>query len=265
MKFFFVLFIVVNAFLRADQVLVSIFSEDEYANVERVFSNNKDHIDQIVDVILLNAETKGSLLDIGAGPATITDRLSHFFASTTIVEPNKAFAIFYENRRFNYHIGNFQSIPIEGKYDFVLCSHVLHHVPRHQWMIFLRKMHDAIAPGGKGLVAMVAPKGKLHALRSSINPDYSNSRQVEEMLKQLNISYQLIPTQSVFRVHNYSDFRALVRLFTLDDCYLPEEYAALSDAEKASIDQKIEECITLCKQPDGSFEFSDEDAYILIQ
>lgn len=63
---------------------------------------------------------------------------------------------------------------------------------------------------------------------------------------------------------NYEDFRALVRLFTLDDCYFPGDYSALSDREKAAIDQKIELYITSCKQPDGSYEFIDEDVYIVI-
>jgi hypothetical protein len=36
----FILMIVMNAFLNGEQTLVSIFTEDEYVNVERVFANN---------------------------------------------------------------------------------------------------------------------------------------------------------------------------------------------------------------------------------
>ncbi len=254
-----------NALLNADQALVSIFTEDEYARVEKVFANNTGHIDHIVDFILSKAGAKKSFLDIGAGPATIIERVSHSFESTTIVEPNKAFVPLYKDKSFAYHIENFQDFPVDHKYDFVLCSHVLYHVPRPQWTSFLKKMHEVIASGGRGLVAMVAPKGKFHELRSSINPDYSNSSQVEQSLKQLGISYELFPVQSIFKVSNYADFRALVRLFTLDDCFLPEEYTELDDSVKVSIDQKIEAYIAMCKQPDGSFEFLDEDVYILMQ
>lgn len=111
---------------------------------------------------------------------------------------------------------------------------------------------------------MVAPKGKWHALRSSINPNYSNSSQVEKTLKELSILYELTAVQSVFKVQNYDEFRALVRLFTIDNCYLPDEYRVLSDGEKKEIDQKIEDYIATCRLPNGSYEFVDEDAYIVI-
>lgn len=257
-----------NPHLDADQVLVSNFNESEYESVERVFANNTDHIDHLVDFVYENFlsqdQPKESFLDIGAGPATITDRLSKFFKSTTVVEPNKAFASIYQDKGFITYSENFQNTAIDVQYDFVLCSHVLYHVPHNQWAPFLKKLSELIRPGGKGLVSMVFPKGKWHALRSSIHSDYSNSNQVEKVLKEQNTPYELIPVQSVFRVLNYDDFRALVRLFTIDDCYLPEIYRALSDSEKELIDQKIENYITTCIQSDGSYEFIDEDVYIVI-
>lgn len=110
---------------------------------------------------------------------------------------------------------------------------------------------------------MVAPKGKLHTLRSSINPNYSCSTQVENVLQQENIPYEFIPIQSIFKVQNLKDFRALIRLFTIDDCYLPEEYNILTKAEKKAIEDKIDSFIENCLQPDGSYLFIDEDAYII--
>ncbi len=110
---------------------------------------------------------------------------------------------------------------------------------------------------------MVAPIGKWHTLRSSINPNYSCSAQVEKALRQENIPYEIVPTQSSFKVESYEDFRALVRLFTIDDCYLPEEYSALTAVEKKAIDDKIDAFIANCEQSDGSYTFIDEDVYIV--
>ncbi len=86
---------------------------------------------------------------------------------------------------------------------------------------------------------------------------------MEKALQQENIPYELVPIQSVFKVENYEDFRALVRLFTIDDCYLPEEYSALAVVEKKAIDDKIDAFISNCEQPDRSYIFIDEDVYIV--
>ncbi len=268
-KNLFLLFIVIgNIHLNAEQILVSNFNESEYQSVERIFANNTGHIDHLVDFICENilppSQSKESFLDIGAGPATITSRLAKFFESTTVIDPNKAFAPLYREKGFITYVGNFQDILVNRKYDVVLCSHVLYHVPYTEWASFLKKLYGSIRSGGKGLISMVAPKGKWHELRSSLNPNYSNSDKVEKALKEQGISYDLIPIQSIFRVKNYEDFRALVRLFTLDDCYFPDEYQSLSDHEKELIDQRIEKYIVTCKQSDDSYEFIDEDAYILI-
>jgi 2-polyprenyl-3-methyl-5-hydroxy-6-metoxy-1,4-benzoquinol methylase len=256
------------SYLSAEQMLVSNFNEEEYESVERIFANNTSYIDRLVDFVRMNVvskeQSKKAFLDIGAGPGTIAERLSKFFTSITVIEPNSAFASIYQNKGFTSYIGNFQDIPLNCKYDAVLCSHVLYHVPCAEWTPFLKKMYDLIRPGGKGFVAMVAPKGKWHVLRSSLNSDYFNCSQVEKVLKEQNISYDLTFVQSIFNVQNYKDFRALTRLFTIEDCYFPDVYRVLSDLEKKKIDQKIEEYIATCKQPDGSYEFSDEDAYIIL-
>lgn len=254
--------------VNAEQILRSNFSENEYESVEKVFANNTGHIDRLVEFIQMNAlpqnHPKEAFLDIGAGPATIASQLSKVFKSITVIDPNKAFEPIYQEKGFISHIGNFQDTQIEGQYDVILCSHVLYYIPHPEWASFLGKMHGLIRSGGRGIVLMVAPEGKWHALRSSINPEYSHSGIAEKALKELDISYDLIPVQSVFKVPNYDDFRALLRLFTIDDCFLPEAYQALSDSEKEQIDQKIDDYIADCLQPDGSYEFIDEDVYIVM-
>lgn len=266
-KNLFLLFMITDSIhLNAEQILVSNFSESEFQRVERVFVNNTGHIDHVVnficDNVLSQSQSKGSFLDIGAGPATITSRLAKFFKSTTVIDANQAFESIYREQGFITYMGNFQDIQLDTKYDLILCSHVLYHVPHPEWGAFLKKLYGSLRSDGKGLILMVAPKGKWHELRSSINPNYSNSDKVEKALKEQGISYDLIPVQSVFRVENYEDFRALVRLFTIDDCYLPDEYQSLSDNERKLIDQRIEDYIATCKQSDGSYEFMDEDMYI---
>lgn len=251
-----------------NQLLVSNFTETEYEKIERVFTKNTGHITSLVNFVkykiipLINS--KKSFLDIGSGPATITKPLSQFFETTSVVEPNRAYESLYQENNFTAYIANFQDIALPKNFDVVLCSHVLYHIPQHEWVSYLKKMHQTINAGGKGIVTLVAPRGKWHELRASINPEYSNSGKVEKVLKELNIPYELTAHQSVFKVENYEDFRALAHVFVIDDCYLPHEYSKLSDSEKLIIEQKIEDFITTCRQPDGSYLFVDEDDYIVM-
>lgn len=249
-------------------VLISNFSEEEYAAVERVFTQNTGHIERlerfVEEKVCPFLEQKKDFLDIGAGPGSTTEKISPYFEATTIVEPNGEYEELYKKKSFLSKMGNFQDMTLEGQFDFALCSHVLYHVDQKEWAPFLKKMTGLIRPGGKGLVALVAPQGNFHALRHSINPDYSNSGKVEEALKSLGISYERFQHLSEFRVGNRSDFRALVRIFTLDDCYLPDAYARLSQEEKRGIEDKIDRFIETCLQPDGTYLFSDIDTFLLI-
>ncbi len=256
-----------TSILAMQTILNSNFTETEYEKVERVFANNASHIDNHVHFIgdvLLKGQQKEAFLDIGPGPATITDRLSKFFKSTSVVEPNRAFAPLYTSKGFIYYHDNFQKVNIDRNYDLILCSHVLYHVPQEEWRLFLKKMVQMIGLDGKAVITMNTPTGKFHGLCDSINPDYRHSRKVESVLQDLQISYDLIPIQSCFTVQNYDDFRALIRLFALEDCFYPHEYLALSDCDKACIEQKIEEYVAACLQPDNSYEFYAEEAHIVI-
>lgn len=154
-KFLVILVLLAIQCLNGEQILVSNFNESEYENVERIFANNIGYIDHLVDFIyttvLSEEQSRESFLDIGAGPATITNRLSKFFKSTTVIEPNKAFASVYEGKGFISYIGNFQDITINQEYDFILCSHVLYHVPHVEWASFLKKLYALIRSGGKGV------------------------------------------------------------------------------------------------------------------
>jgi SAM-dependent methyltransferase len=264
-----IIFLIVgNIHLNAEEILASDVDKNEYQGVEKVLANNMDHIDHLVDFISSNLlaknESKGSFLDIGAGPATITERLSKFFRSTTVIEPNRVFAQASEKKGFITYTATFQDVTIDDQYDLILCSHMLYYVPQNQWAVLLKKLYGLIRSGGYGVVAMVAPAGQQHELLLSVDRDYSNSEKVEKALKELNIPYELVQVQNTFNVLNYDGFRALVRLFTIDNCYLPETYQALSSSKKKLIDQKIENYIAICRKSDGTYEYHNEEAYIVI-
>lgn len=245
-----------------------VFTENEYNEAENIFTFNSDHGDHLVEFleekVLPKITSKESFLDIGAGPGIITGRIAHYFPSTTIIEPDESYAPTYLNAGYKTHFANFQDISIHDQFDLVVCSHVLYHLSRNHWDSYLRKMYDSIRIKGKGLVALIAPRGDWHGLRVSINPNHATSRDVEYVLKEQKTTYEIFPIVSSFQVSRYLDFKRLLRLFTIDDCFTEEEFKALSEEEKNVIDDKIEAFIAQCKQQDGSYILICEDDYFIL-
>ncbi len=250
------------------QLLVSNFEESEYGGVEDVFINNTNHKDLLVrfvrSKIFPQLNSKKTFLDIGAGPGKITKILATYFDSTTVIEPNPVYKSAYEKFGFFAKIGNFQDEGLEKVFDFILCSHVLYHIARKDWAFFLKTIYRSLSPGGRGLVVLVAPRGDWHKLRTSICSRYSSSFEAEKVLKKLKIFHKTFPVRSIFKSFRYEDFRRVVTLFTIDDCFLPEKFLELSDEKKQIIYKKIEDFILSCKKDSGLYELVCEDDFIVI-
>lgn len=82
------------------------------------------------------------LVDVGAGDGTITAPLSAMFDSTIAIEPNRTFAAGLRDHGLG--IGIIERTVFAARVpacaDFVLCSHVLFHVPEKLWMMAIAQM-----------------------------------------------------------------------------------------------------------------------------
>ena len=253
-----------------EQLLESNFTEQDYENVEAIFTKNSSHVSTLVEFvtkkILPQLISKKSFLDIGAGPASITTHLSKHFLSTTIIEPNKKYYPLYKDNPYNLHAIDFQSSNLNTKYDFILCSQVLYHIELCAWEFFVKKIYDTICQNGLGVIIILAPKGSWHGLLSSINPTYPNSHHVEETLKKLNINYQIKTIRNIFHTSNYENFRKILHLFTIDDCFPKKGFKSLERKQQELIHQKINEYIDkICKTTDGNYRLIYEDDYIIFK
>jgi hypothetical protein len=54
-------------------------------------------------------------------------------------------------------------------------------------------------------------------------------------------------------------------LFTIDDCFSPEEFNKLSEVQKKHVHIKIDNFIKNCRQPDGNYILFCEEDYIVLQ
>ncbi len=244
-----------------------------YAQVEETFAECTDHVANLIEyaanVFRPKAGQDSSLLDIGAGPGFVAGALTKIFGSVTALDPNKDYIPSYQklakNSTFQYVIGNFQDVEFDRKYSNILCSHMLYHVPQIQWGPLLLKMQQLLDIDGSGLILLTAPEGRFHTLCSVINPNYSHSGVLCTTLKKNKIDYSVEFETSTYREPDRQKFSDLVHIFAIDDCYLPEEYNALSKGKKLDIEDHIEHFIDSCfNHEQAAYELTQHSARVLI-
>jgi 2-polyprenyl-3-methyl-5-hydroxy-6-metoxy-1,4-benzoquinol methylase len=249
------------------------FSKRTYADVENRLAECSDHIKSLINYTknifdLQNCEKK-SFLDIGSGPGFIARALNEFFGEVTVVDPNSDYISNYEelskNSKFQYIIGNFQDIEFNKKYNNILCSHMLYHVPKNEWKCLLLKMKQLLELDGSALILLVSPQGSFHELCTKINANFSHSGVLCATLKDAKIEHSVEYEKNIYTETNRKNFSDLVHIFAIDDCYLPEEYKNLSIAKKLEIENLIESYINSCFiHEKGTYESTIYSAMVLI-
>ena len=125
--------------------LSSNFTNEDYADIFDYFAKNSNHneimINLLNDKIIPQLKERKNYLDIGAGPGHITKNIFHNFNETDILEPNDEYEHLYREIKYNRLIkSKFLDYDTKVNYDFILCSHVLYHVPHDDWKQFINKM-----------------------------------------------------------------------------------------------------------------------------
>lgn len=258
--------------LREESDLLSSFSAAEYAKIESGFTSATNHIDVLCLFIqknILPNIKRGSFLDIGAGPGFVTRKLKGYFNETIALDPNNYYADNYfisddiNNLRFVNK--SFESVNFDQKFNFILCSHVLYHIPQSQWTTLIEKILKVLEKKGKALLTLVAPRGPFHDLCNQINPNYSNSKELKSILKTLNIDYNAAEIKTSYFYKNMHEFVSLMRMFVIDDCFLPEEYACIPEREIKTINQKIRNFVHDCyDKKNNLFSIQIDEDYMLL-
>ncbi len=248
------------------------FSKQEYFNIEKELDSTSNHIDllssYVEHYILPEIEHCRNFLDIGAGPGHLFKRISKYFETGTLIDPNEDYQSFYNaletKHNVNAVIGNFQETDLFTTYSFILCSHVLYHVSQSNWPSFLDKMKNLLSHDGVAMVTMVAPNGQFHELCYSIKQNYSNSAEVIKCVHTKGYAFRSSRVKSIYKFNNKKKILSLMKLFVIDDCFTPEEYKLISPKQKKLIEQKIENFVDKNKKNDNRYEFTLEEDYITI-
>lgn len=229
------------------------FTNHEYSNIFNWFTDNSNHEKNIVDnfeKIISRKDEKKSFLDIGSGNGNICKSVSHFFENITLLEPNKDYINMYNEINYKSLVSlNFLDYETKLKYDVILCSHVLYHVLDNNWPKFIEKMYKMLNVNGICIIVHVSNNGEMHELRESINPGYNNSKKIVDIIKDLKYNLNIIPIDSILNTkeEDYNNFKFLIELFTIDDCFTKEKFDNLTFSEKNDIYDKINNYLSLLK------------------
>ena len=143
-------------------------SPQEYATAFRLLAASARHpeyLGRFVEERLLSQLPKQpTLLDVGAGSGKVAERLAPHFASLTLLEPNPNQLAGLKLDKATVHVEPLERFHSTEKYDVVLCSHVLYHVPPSDWAGFIDRTLSFVRPGGYCLFVMTAARGETYEL-----------------------------------------------------------------------------------------------------
>jgi 2-polyprenyl-3-methyl-5-hydroxy-6-metoxy-1,4-benzoquinol methylase len=243
-------------------------SPQDYATAFHLLAKTARHhenIGQWVERNLLSRlPARPSLLDVGAGPGTVTRRLASHFGSLTLLEPNREQLGAFDLPGARLIHGTLESFQSPEKYDLVLCSHVLYHVPVSGWGGFLERLLSFVRPGGYCLLALGSAQGQNYELHRDFTQTVITTEQLKAVLKQKQLPYEVAETQNAFSAATFEEMYTLCRFFVFEDCYTAEQLAALSEGEARLLDARIREHAERCREPDGVYRLTQDEDLILV-
>ena len=242
-----------------------VLSEQEYKEAIEVLSETSQHAQLILDTIdqrvLPKLEKRYFFLDVGAGPGFMATSLAAHFEEADAVEPNPELWPLYNSDSVRLIRSSWSEFSEERSYDFVLCSHVLYHMPKDEMKAFIKKLLFYTKKDGLCLIALMAPRGENHQLHSSFNPNYVHSGQIEEVLNELGVSYEVARAQNRFSAKSFRQMASLCRFLILEDCLTKDQRDHL---DEVSFNREISSYVATLKRSDGSYTLDQDEDYFII-
>ena len=118
------------------------------------------HIQEALRRLIEALPSGGSVLEVGSGPGRDADVVESRGLTVRRTDAAQAFVDLMAQRGKHAELLNMVTDELGGPYDGVLAMGVLIHVDRDQTDAVLRKIHDALKPGGAFLAAMREGEGE---------------------------------------------------------------------------------------------------------
>ncbi|MBY8887014.1 class I SAM-dependent methyltransferase [Streptomyces sp. PTM05] len=254
-------------------------SPDEYAAAWRLITDSTWHDKNIEEVlvskVLPGLRERPTLLDVGAGSGIVARRLAPHFGRITLVEqnPSQIEPNREELKRAGVRIfdGPFGEFDDPERYDVVLCSHVLYHVPRARWTDFIGRMLSFVRPGGVCVVVLVggptAGHGRYtthHAMRQDFTDAAVNSQMLTGELGAMGLAYTVVSTENPWSTSTLDDMYAVCRFVVYEDCLTPEQLEQMSERQLMTLELRIREHAQDCPRVGGRYQLEMEDSIVLV-
>lgn len=243
-------------------------SPQEYAVVHSILCKTSIHPMLVADVVrehvVPRLGARASLLDVGAGSGAVARQLAAHFSKITLVEPNHEQADAANIAGAEIVQAAFEDMPTADPHDLVLCSHMLYHVGIVDWPAFIDRLLAHTRPGGYCLIALMAPRGPSHELHCEFDPDYANSGQLVDMVRQKGLDYAVYQGVNAFSATRFEDMYALCRFFALVDCFTSEQLDALDSHALHALDRLVRSHAERCRVASG-YRLIQEEDYVLIR
>lgn len=243
-------------------------SPQDYATAYRILAATAQHpenIGRLVEERLLpHLPKQSALLDVGAGAGNVAQRLAPHFGSLTLIEPNQNQLAGVALEKAKVLVEPLERYHSSEKYELVLCSHVLYHVPLPDWGAFIDRLLTFVRPGGNCLILMAAARGPTYELCLDFTDTQIFSDRVIETVREKKLPHEVVPMKAGFSTKTFEEMYTLCRFFVFEGCYTAEQLAAMSQDEVRRIEEKIRVHAGRCQSPDGLYRLGqDEDLVIL--
>lgn len=244
-------------------------SPQDYATAFHLLSSTSKHHLQIAGVIeervLPHLPAQPSLLDVGAGPGKIAEVLAPHLGAVTLVEPNREQLAGFSLGEATIFPGTFEDFSPPGQYDIVLCSHMLYHVPQAQWGAFVDRLLSLVRPGGYCVIVLGADRGQNYEMHRDFTGSVIDSSRLLLLLEERQIPFEVAATRNSYTAQHLDDMVTLCRFFVLEDCFTPDQLAALTDEEAGALEAKIRGHAEGLRIEDGTYRLEQDDDVILVR
>ncbi|WP_141327098.1 bifunctional 2-polyprenyl-6-hydroxyphenol methylase/3-demethylubiquinol 3-O-methyltransferase UbiG [Myxococcus sp. AB025B] len=243
-------------------------SPREYATAFRLLASTARHPENIARLVeeRLSARMSQapSLLDVGAGSGKVAQALATRFGSLTLLEPNPEQVAQLRLEKAKVLIEPFERFDSSERFDLVLCSHVLYHVPPSDWPGFIDRLLSFVRPGGHALIIMAAGRGPTFELCRDFADTLNFGQLLLDTLGRMSLSHEVLPAMSGFTARTFEEMFTLCRFFVLEGCFTAEQLAAMGPEASREMDRKLRQHAEACLRPDGTYQLEQDEDMVLI-
>jgi len=102
-----------------------------------------------------------NVLDVGAGPGDLSATLADMAEKLTLVEIVSEYEAVLRKRFPDARVivDTIDNVYLAAEYDFIFLSHVLYYFPEKEWFGLVKRLHEALIPGGNLVIVMMNDTG----------------------------------------------------------------------------------------------------------